>query len=69
MSQLTKFRITVDVEFSEIGLAAYREAVDINYGDPTTKGAIRESLKGYALNGIEHHFDVMDIHPIYGSTI
>jgi len=67
MSKTTKFRITVEVEFSEKGLADYRTAVDINYGDPVgTKKDIREGLKHYALQGLEQHFHVMDMDPIDG---
>jgi hypothetical protein len=70
MSKTTKFRITVAVEFSEEGLADYRAAVDISYGDPVrTKKDIREGLQLYALQGLEAHFRVMNINPIDGSLI
>jgi hypothetical protein len=69
MIMTTKFRITVEVEFSDKGLKDYRDAVDLNYGDPTTKQDIRESLKGYALQGIDAHFSVMEVDPIEGDHL
>jgi hypothetical protein len=71
-----KFKITVEVEFSEKGLRDYREAVNINYGDPTkaltlslAKQSLREGLQNYALQGIEQHFSVMEIDPVDGHYI
>lgn len=66
-----KVKVTVEVEFTDKGLADYREALWTEYGDRIgpTKKAVQDWLAGYAQKGIFAHLHQLSVDPITGDTL
>ena len=66
-----KVKVTVEVEFTDKGLADYREALWVEYGDRigSTKKAVQDWLAGYAQKGILAHLHQLSVDPSTGDTL
>ena len=55
---LTTIKFTTTVEFTPEQWTEYREAMNLNYGETTTKKSAQVWMKGEARHGLEHHLEV-----------